>query len=85
MLYLQGKVLLPAIGAGARPLVEQILAQLVACKCALLILASLNLGVLHRLEVEANQLHAYRFNGAQSHQSLYPGGDIADATLKRGR
>src|SRR5438105_5014382 len=83
MLYLKGNILLVAIRTGASPLLKQIFSQLIASKRALLVCASFDIGVLHRLGIEANQLHANRGTRTQTHQSFDPGGDIADPTPER--
>src|SRR5436305_4396799 len=65
MLDLQRNLLLAAIGAGACPLLKQIFSQFVAEKGPLLVFASLDLWMFQLLQIEADQLHADRRDGAK--------------------
>jgi hypothetical protein len=81
MLDLQRNLLLAAIGAGACPLLQQIFSQFVAEKGPLLVLCSLNLWLLQLPQIEADQLHADRRDGAQLAQALDPGLDVEHPAL----
>src|SRR5262245_56162354 len=73
MLDLQGDVCGLAIRTAPAPLLQQILAHLVAVKFSLLIGHAADLGILHQLRVEAYQLHTQGANRAERTQPSHPG------------
>ena len=83
MVYLKGNIVFAAIGAGARPLLQQIFSEFVPCSCSLLVCTPFDLWILHCLGIEANELHADRLNGAHTSEALHPGHDMAYAARKR--
>ncbi len=82
MLDLERDVLCVTVGAFAAPLLQQVLPQLVACQGPLLVLHTVDLGVLHRLSVELHQLLTQRRDRRQLHESAHPGHRRIDPVLQ---
>src|SRR3954447_12165440 len=83
MFYLKRNILLAAIGADMAPLLQQVLPDLVALQCPLLVLNSIDLWIPYHLHVESDQFHAHRRNMAGTHESQHPSDDVAYPTLQR--
>src|SRR5438067_2377403 len=85
MLNLERNVLLAAIGAGSSPLFQQIFSQFVAEERPLLVVAPLNLWMLHLLQIKANQPHADQLVGAAPQQALVARHHVCVLPLVEGR
>src|SRR5207248_7191051 len=66
------------------PLLQEILPAFIACQRPLLIFDAVDLGVLHPLGVEADQLLTEGAHRAGPPQPLDPGQDVGDAALEAG-
>src|SRR5262245_48477716 len=82
---LQRNITLAAIGAPAAPLLQQILANLVACKLALLIFNTPDFRIFDQLSVELDQFHRNAAQRISPAQPLSPCLNVIDATLERWR
>src|SRR5260370_27458137 len=73
------------VGPPASPFLEEVLADLISCQIALLILNACYFGMVHELRIELDQLHADLCDRAQTHQPPCPGKRIGHSALKRRR
>src|SRR5581483_9917197 len=84
MLDLQRHVLCSAVDTLSAPLFKQILFDLIAVECALLIFNPTDLRMFHFLQVELDQFLADGHNGTHVPESIDPGEHVDHATLERG-
>ena len=82
---LQGHVFGIAVSTPAPPLFQEVLAYLISCQFALLILDACYLGMVHELRIELDQLHADLGDRAHAHQPPCPGERRGHPALKRRR
>lgn len=79
MFDLQRHVVLPAIGTGAMPFLQQIFPDFIACEFALLILNATDFRVDHRLQIELDEFNRRLRDRASRRQPVNDGLGIDDS------
>src|SRR5260370_14184880 len=83
MFHLQRNISLSTIGTGASPFVEQILSNLVSCKCPLLILNAFDFWIFHQLHIKSDEFQTDGYDRANFSETLYPCEDIGYPAFER--